>query len=95
MVFTLVDPNGKTLNPDDVQFGLRICLHGRFAITVTGTYTLVANADMKGQGSYGVPIRFDSGDAGHLHLRCNSRRHPASVWRRVRHRAGQLHCQRQ
>jgi von Willebrand factor type D domain len=62
MVFTLIDPNGKTLNPDDVQFGLRICLHGRFAIAVTGTYTLVANADMKGRGSYGVPIRFDRHD---------------------------------
>jgi hypothetical protein len=62
MVFTLVDPNGKTLNPDDVQLGLRVCLHGRFAVSVTGTYTLVANADMKGQGSYGVPIRFDRHD---------------------------------
>jgi hypothetical protein len=62
MVFTLVDPNGKTLNPDDVQLGVRICLHGRFAIAAAGTYTLVANADMKGQGSYGIPIRFDRHD---------------------------------
>src|SRR6202049_3641765 len=62
LVFALVDPNGTILNPSDVQLGLRICLHGRFALTITGTYTLVANADMKGQRSFGVPIRFERHD---------------------------------
>jgi hypothetical protein len=62
MVFGLVDPNGKTLNANDVQLGLRVCLDSRFAITVTGTYAFVANADMKSRGSFSVPIRFDRHD---------------------------------
>jgi hypothetical protein len=62
VTFALVDPNGKTLNASDVQLELPVCLEGRFALTVTGTYTLVANADMKAQGSYSVPIRFDRHD---------------------------------
>ncbi|MFI5285402.1 MAG: VWD domain-containing protein [Candidatus Dormibacteria bacterium] len=60
MVFELLDPNGKQLNPSDEQNQLGGCEDGRFILSNDGTYTLVANANMKeAGGAYKVPIRFD------------------------------------
>ncbi len=62
LVVALKDPSGKVLNADDVSLGLSGCLMGRFVLTTSGTYHLVANADHKGTGSYGIPIRFERPD---------------------------------
>ena len=62
LTFAVVDPQGKTLNSDGVSLGELGCQIGRIAATTSGTYQLVANADKKRTGSYGVPIRFDRHD---------------------------------
>ena len=62
LTLALKDPAGKVLDPDDVSLGLPGCQIGRFALTRSGTYHLVANPDHKGTGSYGIPIRFERPD---------------------------------
>ena len=62
LTFAVIDPQGNTLNADDVSLGLSGCQIGRIAATTSGTYQLVANEDKKRTGSYGVPIRFDRHD---------------------------------
>ena len=60
--FALVDPNGKTLDQEDVDMGLPVCQTGRFLLPADGDYQLVANADKQRSGSYSVPIRFQRRD---------------------------------
>ncbi len=60
--FALVDPNGKTLDQNDVDMGLPVCQAGRFDLATDGTYQLVANADHQRAGNYSVPIRFQRRD---------------------------------
>jgi hypothetical protein len=62
LAFAVVDPQGKTLNADDVTIGLFGCQMGRIVATTTGTYQLVANADKHRAGSYAMTIRFESPD---------------------------------
>lgn len=62
LTFAVVDPQGQTLNTDQVSLGLSGCQIGRIAATTSGTYQLVANADKKGTGTYAMPIRFERHD---------------------------------
>jgi hypothetical protein len=62
LTFAVIDPQGHTLNADDVTIGLFGCQMGRIAATTSGTYQLVANADKHGAGSYAIPIRFERHD---------------------------------
>ena len=63
MTFAVVDPQGATLNADQVSLGLSGCQIGRIVATTSGMYQLVANADKTRTGSYGIPIRFERHDA--------------------------------
>lgn len=61
--FALKDPSGKVLNATDLQLGgLPGCQIGRFALTTSGTYHVVANPQHQGAGSFGMPIRFERAD---------------------------------
>jgi hypothetical protein len=62
LAFAVVDPQGQTLNPGQVALGLFGCQMGRIVLTKAGTYQLVANADKKRGGSYGLAIHFESPD---------------------------------
>jgi hypothetical protein len=62
LTFAVVDPQGQTINADQVTIGLFGCQMGRIVATTSGTYQLVANANKQRAGSYGVPIRFERHD---------------------------------
>ena len=62
LAFAVIDPQGQTLNTEDVSLGVFGCQIGRIAATTAGTYQLVANADKKSAGSYSLPIRFERHD---------------------------------
>jgi hypothetical protein len=60
--FALVDPNGKTLDQNDVDMGLAGCQIGRVVLDADGDYRLVANAVRQRAGSYALTVRFQRRD---------------------------------
>ncbi len=62
LTFAVIDPQGRTLNGDQVSLGLFGCQIGRISATTSGTYQLVANANKQRSGGYAIPIRFDRHD---------------------------------
>jgi hypothetical protein len=59
MVFALIDPRGKTLDPTNLQEDLSFCQGPlRLDLDVTGTYQLVANPAKNSTGSYTQTIEF-------------------------------------
>lgn len=66
LTFALRDPTGSnvknSLGADPLIGGLSGCQVGRFDLSMSGTYELVANADHHGTGKYSLPIRYVRAD---------------------------------
>lgn len=62
LTFVLRDPQGNSvknsLGADLMTGGLSGCEAGRFDLSMSGTYELVANGDHQRTGKYSIPIRF-------------------------------------
>ena len=63
LAFALLDPQGRTLNANSLNAAQGVlCQDTRFALTTSGRYELIANADKSRTGGYSVPIRFERHD---------------------------------